>query len=262
VSGSEHPLVIGLPWDTLPRTAKYERMIVRRQKILGHLDSYRNELAVLEQLLGQYARPDERVLEVACGMGFLLLELSARGWTRLVGLEIDPALATLTADAAARFALPIAPLVGDACRIPVADRSCGLVLSHSFFEHVYDVDLALSEQVRVLKPGGVLLIFDGNLMNPRVLLDLLVFYPLRTRGRHGGLRWLFTKGKVHRNLYGYLPLGRDEDAKTPRWWARRIRREPGLELIDAGSGGTYRHPSWPRLAQSMVGSCVIVARKR
>jgi SAM-dependent methyltransferase len=204
----------------------------------------------------------DRVLEVACGMGFHLLELSARGWTRLVGLEIDPALSSLTADAAGRFDLPLTALVGDACRIPLADNSCDAVLSHSFFEHVYDVDLALSEQVRVLKPGGVLLIFDGNLLNPRVLTDLLVFYPLRTRGRHGGLRWLFTKSQVRRNLYGYLPLGRDEDAKTPGWWGRRIAREPRLSLVDAGTGGTYRHPTWPRLAQQLVGSCVIVARKR
>jgi hypothetical protein len=108
----------------------------------------------------------------------------------------------------------------------------------------------------------VLLIFDGNLLNPRLLLDLLVFYPLRTRGRHGGVRWLFTKRRVQRNLYGYLPLGRDEDAKTPSWWARRIAREPDLELLHAGTGGTYTHPSWPGFAQRLLGSCVIVARKR
>jgi SAM-dependent methyltransferase len=237
-------------------------MLVRRHKILDQLDAYRRELAVLEELLQRHARPDARVLEVACGMGFLLLELSARGWKRLMGLEIDPALSRLTTDAGRRFDLPITTLVGDACRIPVADRSCDVVLSHSFFEHVYDVDLALAEQTRVLRPDGMLFIFDGNLTNPRVLLDLLVFYPLRTRGRHGGLRWLFGKHKVHRNLYGYLPLGRDEDAKTPGWWGRRIAREPGLELVHAGSGGTYQHPGWPRLAQHLVGSCVVVARRR
>jgi SAM-dependent methyltransferase len=256
------PLVIAQPWEQLLRTAKFERMLARRQKILAHLDGYRRQLQVVDALLRRYLRPSDRVLEVACGMGFQLLELSARGWSDLVGLEIDPALSALTADAARRFALPLTPVVGDACRIPLADGSCAATMSHSFFEHVYDVDLALREQRRVLRRGGVLLVFDGNLLNPRVLLDLLVFYPLRTRGRHGGPRWLFTKHRVRRDLYGYLPLGRDEDAKTPGWWARRIAREPDLELVHAGTGGTYTHPSWPTVAQRLLGSCVIVARKR
>ena len=259
---ADDQLIIDRPWETLPRTAKYERMLVRRGKIRSHIDAYRHELSVLETLLSRHARADDRMLEVACGMGFLLLELGARGWRGLVGMEIDPALSQLTAGAADQFGVPLTPLVGDACQIPLADGSCQIVWSHSFFEHVYDVDLAIREQSRVLKSGGVLLIFDGNLLNPRVLIDLLVFYPLRTRGKHGGLRWLFTKSRVHKNLYGYLPLGRDEDAKTPRWWARRIAREPGLELIEAGTGGTYRHPTWPRFVQQLVGSCVIVARKR
>jgi SAM-dependent methyltransferase len=254
-------LVISRAWEELAWTGKYQRMLQRRNKILKSLPVFRRQLATLEKLLGEGRGVSGPLLEVACGMGFQLLELSARGWPELLGLEIDPELCRLTTDAARRFALDAGAVAGDACAIPLDDESCAAVFSHSFFEHVYDVDLALREQIRVLKPGGLLLIFDGNLFNPKTVADLLFFYPLRTRGRHGGFKWLFGKGKVHRNLYGYLPLGRDEDIQTPGWWQKRIRREPQLQLVRAVTGGAYTHPQLPSWLQRFVGSCVIVARK-
>jgi SAM-dependent methyltransferase len=255
-------LVINRSWEDLVRTDKYERMLKRRQKHLAHLPAYRRQLATLQRLLGEARCADGPVLEVACGMGFHLLELSARGWTNLLGLEIDPDLCWLTRDAARRFGLSVGALAGDACAIPLANDTCAAVLSHSFFEHVYDVDLALREQVRVLRPGGLLLIIDGNLLNPRTVADLLFLYPLRTRGRHGGLKWLLGKNKVYRNLYGYLPLGRDEAIQTPGWWRRRLRREMQLQLVRATTGGALSHPALPHWLQAFVGSCVIMATKR
>lgn len=254
-------LVITHDWSGVARTAKYERMLRRRAKILSNLSPYQRQVRVLEQLLGEADPGDGFVLEVACGMGFHLLELSARGWGGTIGMEIDPELCRLTGDAAGRFALSTRPLGGDACAIPLADESCAVVFSHSFFEHVYDVDLALREQVRVLRPGGRLLIFDGNLLNPKTVIDLLFLYPLRTKGRHGGLKWALTKSQVRENLYGYLPQGRDEDIKTPGWWRRRIEREPRLRLIRATSGGYYTHPRLPGVLQTLLGSCVTIAQK-
>jgi SAM-dependent methyltransferase len=255
-------LIITQDWTALERTPKFDRMLRRRAKTLRHIEAYRRQCEFLDRLLGEAVGRDERVLEVACGTGFHLLELRNRGWSRLIGLEIDPNLCQLTSEASQRFAPGVVSIAGDACEIPLADASCAAVLSHSFFEHVYDVDAALREQVRVLRPGGRLLVFDGNLLNPRTLVDLLLFYPLRTRGRHGGLVWLFTKRRVHRNLYGYLKLGRDEDVKTPRWWRRRIEREPQLRLVRSVTGGHYTHPRLPPLLRLFLGSCVVVAEKR
>jgi SAM-dependent methyltransferase len=254
-------LVVSRNWEELAWTGKYQRMLQRRKKILKSLAPFRRQLATLETLLGEARGVPGPVLEVACGMGFHLLELSARGVPDLLGMEIDPELCLLTRDAARRFDLSAGSLAGDACAIPLGDASCAAVFSHSFFEHVYDVDLALREQIRVLKPGGLLLIFDGNLLNPKTVADLLFFYPLRSRGRHGGFKWLFAKGKVYRNLYGYLPLGRDEDIQTPGWWRKRIRREPQLQLVRSVTGGAYTHRHLPRWLQPFVGSCVVVARK-
>lgn len=45
-------------------------------------------------------------------------------------------------------------VVYDGLRVPLADRSVDLVFAASVFEHVADLDTALAEIGRVLKPGG------------------------------------------------------------------------------------------------------------
>lgn len=256
---SAAPMVIDEPWEQLPRTAKFDRMLARRGKIRAERRSYERHVDILVSLL--QGLPPGPVLEVASGMGFHLLELGRKGIGPLVAAEIDPALSGLTQAAARAFAVPASAVSGDACAIPLADSSCAAVYSHSFFEHVYDVNKALAEQIRVLKPGGRLLIFDGNLLNPKLVFDLLVMYPFRTKGRHGGLRWIFGKRRVYRNLYGYLPLGRDEDIKTPRWWRRRLEREPDLVVHRCTTGGVIEERG-PALLRRFIGSCVVVAEKR
>ncbi|SVE19647.1 uncharacterized protein METZ01_LOCUS472501, partial [marine metagenome] len=193
---SKNDLILTRPWEGVVQTAKYERMLQRRSKFLQDLDAYARFLRVIEDILVGRVEKDQPIVEVACGMGFHLLELSNRGWN-VRGIEIDPHLCGLSSDAARRFGLNVNSIAGDACDIPLSDSSVSAVFSQSFFEHVYDVDRALGEQIRILKPGGLLVIFDGNFWNPKLLLDLLLFYPLRTQGRHGGLKWLFTKHRVY-----------------------------------------------------------------
>ena len=256
----ETDLVLTWSWEEVVQTSKYDRMLQRRAKFLQDMESYTRFLRVIEDILDGRVEKGETVVEIACGMGFHLLELSNRGWN-VKGIEIDPHLCGLSGDAARRFGLQAHSIAGDACAIPLSDNSVSAVFSQSFFEHVYDVDLALDEQIRILKPGGLLVILDGNFLNPKLLLDLLVFYPLRTRGQHGGLKWLFTKGRVYENLYGYLKLGRDEDVKTPRWWKRRIGRESGLRLIQSGTGAHYTFPRFPSWLQTFLGNCLVIAKK-
>lgn len=241
-----------------PKATVLERRLANTR---AHLDSWRREVDMIETLVSRYCGHGARVLDVACGTGFNVLELSARGF-RAVGVDADPALGALVSDAAREFGLRARATAGDACHLPFADGSFDAVMSRSFFEHVYDRDLAISEQLRVVRRGGLLLIMDGNLLNPRLLLDLLVMYPLRTKGRHGGLTWLLTKRRVRRNLYGYLPQGRDEDVKTPRWWRRLFRKRTDCRLIEAATSARYMHPDWPRVLHPFLGSCQVVAIKR
>ena len=253
----QHDLLLAREWPAPPDNPKSQVLLRRRERFLRKADRYRADLDMVMRLIGPGPK---RVLDVACGTGFRVLELAHRGHTA-VGVDIDPNLVRLANGAAASFGVPATLVCGDACRIPLTSGTFDVVMSNSFFEHVYDVDVALSEQLRLLKPGGLLIIEDGNLLNPVLLFHLLVLYPIRTRGEYGGLKWMFTKRQVKPDLYGYLPLGRDEDVKSQWWWARKLRGRKDLELVESVTTGKYQ-PHWiPAPFAPMRGSCLVLARK-
>jgi SAM-dependent methyltransferase len=253
-------LLITRQWPAVFDSPKAGVVLRRLEKARAHTRYWSREIRMFDSILTDHLGKRARILEVACGTGFTLLELAQRGF-RATGLEFDPELCRITQRTADHFALEVRSAAGDACRLPFKDASFDAVYSRSFFEHVYDVQLALSEQTRILRPGGLLIISDGNLWSPRLLLDLLIFYPIRTRGKHGGLKWLLQKRKVHKNLYGYLALGRDEDVKTVRWWRRTLSRRPDLLVIEATTSGRYLHPEWPSWTHPFIGACQVFAKK-
>ena len=253
-------LLVSQEWPVLPGNPKTEVLLRRLQKARRGAPRLAREIEMVIAVIVRLAGRSARVLEVACGTGFAMLELAHRGF-RTTGVDADRHLCALTNHAAGYFGLDAVAVAADACALPFADRSHDAVFSRSFFEHVYDVDLALREQARILRRGGILIILDGNLLNPMTLLDLLVFYPIRTRGQYGGLKWILTKRRVKRQLYGYLSQGRDEDVKTMWWWRRMLRRYRDLRIVEVGTSARDVHPAWPGFLHPFLGYCKVVAQK-
>ncbi|MCU0259898.1 MAG: class I SAM-dependent methyltransferase [Ilumatobacteraceae bacterium] len=90
-----------------------------------------------------------RVLDIGCGEGQISRLLAAQGST-VVG--VDPTRAQLVA-AAARGGGPRYVRAG-AAALPVADDSFDAAVACLVFEHIDDVDGAIAEVARVLRPGG------------------------------------------------------------------------------------------------------------
>lgn len=89
------------------------------------------------------------VLDVGCGDGQIARALAAQGSSVL---GIDPTDLHI-AVARERAGGPSYEL-GTASALPVADNSQDAVVACLVFEHIDDVDTALAEVARVLKPGG------------------------------------------------------------------------------------------------------------
>src|SRR5512140_1841963 len=95
------------------------------------------------------------ILEDGCGVGMYVQHMSPFGGKN-IGLEYDLERAT----EAGRNSPHIINGAGEA--LPLPSAIFDLVLSHEVLEHVQDDSCALREMVRVLKPGGRIVLFVPN----------------------------------------------------------------------------------------------------
>jgi SAM-dependent methyltransferase len=132
------------------------------------------KLRLRDRVLAAIAwRGDERVLDVGCGHGLMLIGAAKRlsGGGRAIGIDIwqtqDQAgnSAKSTMENARREGVEgrVELRDADARKIPFGDGTFDVVLSSWALHNIYDAggrEQALREIVRVLKPGGVVAIMD------------------------------------------------------------------------------------------------------
>ncbi len=127
--------------------------------------------AICACYLARIALPEgARVLEVGCGNGAATkLIMRHIDPAQLVGIDpssvfIEMAGEAFAGDPRVSFA------VGDAVATGQADACFDLVVAHTVFSHLADPEGALTEARRVLRPGGQLVIFDGDFATLTVAL--------------------------------------------------------------------------------------------
>lgn len=127
--------------------ARYDR------RWAGYLDrTLGPTLAVLAQA------PPGRLLDVGCGTGVLLAELSRREPDApLAGIDVSSEMLAVAQD---RLDGRVPLLLGDVHRLPLATASLDTVVTASAFHHWREPERALGEIARVLKPGGRLVLTD------------------------------------------------------------------------------------------------------
>jgi ubiquinone/menaquinone biosynthesis C-methylase UbiE len=134
----------------------------------GHYDdkwSISFDERCIDYALGRYLKavPDgrryEKVLEVGCGTGFFLLNLAQAG---VIGeahcTDISEGMVDVCVGNGARLGIEVEGRVADAERLPYGDAEFDLVIGHAVVHHLPDLEQAFSEFLRVLKPGGRLVI--------------------------------------------------------------------------------------------------------
>src|SRR5688572_3277424 len=157
-------------------------------------------------------RPGERALDLACGTGDIAFAIADSG-TQTFGLDITHRmlqLGRLRADASSGQAA-IDFVCGDMVSLPFRSALFDLVTTGYGLRNVPDLDAAIDEIARVLKPGGRLLSLDFNRPESPIVRSAYLWY-LTVVG--ATLGWL-----LHRDpdTYRYIPAS--------------IRRYPGARGV-------------------------------
>ena len=136
----------------------------------------------------------DRVLDVACGTGDMLALLQRSGCSA-TGIDLSGDML-----AQAQCKVPEATLMqGDAERLPFDDATFDAVTCAFGVRNFVHLEVGLKEMLRVLKPGGCMVILelatpDSTLVRP--------FYNLYTRKI---IPWLGARLAGSREAYTYLP---------------------------------------------------------
>jgi len=174
-----------------------------KERVYDFLNGKLDEAGFAERRARLVSSLDGDVLEVGAGTGLNVPHY--RSARRLVALEPDERYARRLRERGAAAGIPVDVVAGTAERMPFADESFDHAVVSLALCSVGDVDDALAEIRRVLRPGGTLAFLE------------------HVRGEGGLARWQDRLTPVQRRLADGCHLNRDATAAIER---------AGFELVD------------------------------
>jgi ubiquinone/menaquinone biosynthesis C-methylase UbiE len=104
---------------------------------------------------GDQGWPYPTALEIGCGTGFFLLNLKQAGVLDEGQVtDLSPGMVEVAVRNGRALGFEVEGRVADAESLPFDDDSFDLVVGHAVLHHVPDLDAAMREVLRVLRPGG------------------------------------------------------------------------------------------------------------
>jgi ubiquinone/menaquinone biosynthesis C-methylase UbiE len=132
---------------------------------IGHsLVSDEQRKAWLDLLSPLAGRAPRRVLDVGCGTGFLALRFAELGHT-VTGIDLSPQMIDRARLKAERARQQIDFRVGDAAALDCVDETYDLVVARHVIWNLPDPERGIAEWLRVLRPGGRLVLIEGKWAN-------------------------------------------------------------------------------------------------
>jgi ubiquinone/menaquinone biosynthesis C-methylase UbiE len=146
--------------------AHWDRRAAHFDEDFGHSIRTAAERAAWDRIFGLVlpSRGALDALDLGCGTGFLSLELAARGH-RVTGVDFAPSMIARAERKAAERGLRVRFEPADAEQLPFAPVSFDLAISRHVLWTLPHPEAAIDEWIRVLRPGGRLVVVDGAVLD-------------------------------------------------------------------------------------------------
>lgn len=234
------------------------------------------ELAFDEIVRRLGAPRDAVILDAGCGSCAKSVLLAKRGF-KVVGMDFSAEALALAPETLRRYGVEqrITLRQGDLTNIPFKDGEFSYAICWGVLMHVPDVERAMSELARVLKPGGVLVTSEANMYSLQAV----------------GMRWLKrlvgrSRGRVERTPAGLVNHEQTEHGElvtreTDMAWYQAELDRLGLDVTARISGqftelyvvAPWRPVRrlihmWNRMWFTMIGAAppaianIVIAKKR
>lgn len=200
-------------------------------------------LDLLVGILGRPVQSGAHVLDIGCGQGsaFGLLD-EALGPVRITGVDIDGELVDRAASEAGRLDCEPRVVRASALQLPLNDASVDVIFCHQLLHHMTCQADALTEMVRVLCPGGLLLMSEScRCFIESSLVRFLFRHPMAAQKAAEDYIDLIR-------VAGFVVADDDIETAAP-WWSRR----------DFGLGPAL---GWAGASEHVPTEVFVVGRKR
>ncbi|NVO18086.1 MAG: class I SAM-dependent methyltransferase [Bacteroidetes bacterium] len=130
------------------------------------------------KMLTSHLKASDTVLEIGCGTGYFTKEIVRTG-AAITAIDISPELLDIARKDIQEKNVSFKIANAYALEFPAASFTS--VLGSSVLHHL-EIDKAISEFFRVLKPGGIICFTEPNMMNPQIALQKNIPYLKRRLG--------------------------------------------------------------------------------
>jgi SAM-dependent methyltransferase len=156
--------------DRITREVEHGRFLAERKP--GQIWNWETPAGKLRwvrrvKMLSSHLCPGMNVLELGCGIGLFTAELAKTG-ADVTGIDISPDLLEIAR--AERAAPNVHYEVQNAYATSYAGSTFETVVGSSVLHHL-ELESALREMHRVLKPGGTIFFTEPNMLNPQIAVQ-------------------------------------------------------------------------------------------
>jgi SAM-dependent methyltransferase len=169
----------------------------------------------------------KRVLEIGTGVGTDARNIIDRGGI-YTGINIDRGSTDATLRALRVFGSPGVVMQGNAISLDFPDSTFDVVYSFGVLHHIPDVEKAVAEIRRVLKPGGELLVMLYNRASINYVVEIMFLRKLGVRilSLPGAIALLARMKLPQEKLLRHAELHRQRKQMTDEEWLGRNTNGP------------------------------------